>query len=182
MNILSEFWELGHQLFRDDKETFPAAFIPGDAFDTNFLPEDPSKVEIATELPPLSELTSLTPLLGCLSAIHTSAFFHLFDEAQQALLARKVASLLSAEPGSIIFGAHGGRPEKGFREDVHANPIRRSPMFCHSPETWVELWGKDVFKEGEVRAWATLKEVARPDLVGIPGVRWYLLVWSVTRL
>ena len=182
MTFSIEFWDLGHQLFKDNKETFPAAFIPGDVFDNSFIPDDPSKVETATELPPLSELTSLTPLLGRLSAIHASAFFHLFDEEQQALVARKVASLLSAEPGSVIFGAHGGRAEKGLRDEIPSNPIRGTPMFCHSPETWVELWEKEVFQEGQVRVWATLKEVPRPDLVAIPGAKFYLLIWSVTRL
>ncbi|KAK7694219.1 hypothetical protein QCA50_001399 [Cerrena zonata] len=181
-DLRPEFWDLGYQLFKDDKEKFPAVFLPGDIFDNNFVPDDRSKVETTTKLPPLTELTSLAPLLGRLSAIHTSAFFHLFDEEQQALVARKVASLLSAEPGSVIFGAHGGRAEKGLRTEIPSNPVRGTPMFCHSPESWVHLWEKEVFQEGQVRVWATLQEVPRPEIAHIPKAKWYLLVWSVTRL
>ncbi|CAL1715527.1 unnamed protein product [Somion occarium] len=60
------FWEVGHQLFKDTKETFPVPFIPGDVFDIKFVSDEPGKVETTTELPPLSSLINLTPLLGCL--------------------------------------------------------------------------------------------------------------------
>ena len=117
MTFSIEFWDLGHQLFKDNKETFPAAFIPGDVFDNSFIPDDPSKVETATELPPLSELTSLTPLLGRLSAIHASAFFHLFDEEAQRALALRLAVLLKREPGAVVFGRHQGLEEAGMIDD-----------------------------------------------------------------
>ena len=56
-------------------------------------------------------------------------------------------------------------------------------MFCHSPESWKALWEEEVFAPGEVAVEAKLVEVQREDL----GVVWlkekfYLLVWSVTRL
>ncbi|CAL1696617.1 unnamed protein product [Somion occarium] len=181
-DLRPEFWELGHQLFKDTKETFPVPFIPGDVFDINFLPDEARKADTTTELPPLSSLTKLTPLLGRLSAIHTSAFFHLFDEEQQFHLAKKVASLLSAEPGSIIFGAHVGRSQKGYRTEVPVLGVRTQAMFCHGPESWVEMWEKQVFQPGQVRAWATLKEVERPEFAPVTEGKFYLLVWSVTRL
>jgi len=31
--IVPEFWEYGHELFKSTSETFPAAFISGDALD-----------------------------------------------------------------------------------------------------------------------------------------------------
>ncbi|CAL1715524.1 unnamed protein product [Somion occarium] len=176
------FWEVGHQLFKDTKETFPVPFIPGDVFDIKFVSDEPGKVETTTELPPLSSLINLTPLLGCLSAIHTSSFFHLFDEEQQFHLAKKVASLLSAEPGSIIFGSHVGRFQKEYRTEVPVLGLPNQAMFCHCPESWVEMWEKQVFQEDEVRAWAMLHEVERHEFAPVIEGKYYLLVWSVTRL
>lgn len=137
--------------------------------------DDSGQAEAIADLPPLSSLNNLTPLLGRVSAIHTSFFFHLFNEEQQTQVARKVASLLSAEPGSVIFGAHGGSREKGFLPSV----VSERYMFCHSPESWVELWEKEIFQEGQVRAKAHLREVVIPEL---ENAMWYVLIWSITRL
>ncbi|KAK7689115.1 hypothetical protein QCA50_007806 [Cerrena zonata] len=181
-DIHPEFWDLGYKLFRDSKDIFPVTFIPGDILDNQFLTHGSSKAEVTTvtDSPSLSSLTNLTPLSGRLSVIHTSLFFHLFDEEQQAEVARKLGSLLSAEPGSIIFGAHGGSAEKGFRPAM----VSSRSMFYHSPESWVNLWEKEVFEEGQVRAWAILREVETPELVdgALADRKWHLLVWSVTRL
>lgn len=134
-----------------------------------------------TPAPSLSGLTTLTPLLGHVSAIHASSFFHLFDEPQQLELARALAGLLSPEPGSLIFGEHGGKPEKGYRTDA---PPRASGdyQFCHSPESWTELWDGIVFKKGTVKAETRLVEIDRSDLTKNEGARFWVLVWSVTRL
>lgn len=174
-----EFWELGHKLFKSTLETFPVPFIQADAFDPVSLAPSPIPTTVPTELlPPLSTLTSLTPLIGRLSAIHTSAFFHLFSEEKQLELAKRIAPLLSPEPGSVIFGAHGGLPEKGLRDRKNSHGIY---MFCHSPETWKELWEKEIFSEGQVRVDTHLVEHARRD-PEIGDMKGYYLVWSVTRL
>ncbi|KAI0374559.1 hypothetical protein BV20DRAFT_1049336 [Pilatotrama ljubarskyi] len=183
-----EFWELGHKLFKSTPETFPIPFIPGDAFDPQHLePVPPSYSPPGTPVPRLSTLTSLNPLRGHISAIHASAFFHLFTEEQQARLARALAGLLSPEPGSMILGSHVGRPEKGLRlEGGQPSSTRTAPMFCHSPESWRELWDGEVFKRGTVKVAAILQEREGRDLQDlpgfIPGTRLYLLTWSVTRL
>lgn len=177
----AEFWAIGYKLFKDTPATFPATFIPGDAFDDAFLAPAP----IASQPPPtpppaLAALTTLTPLHGRLSAIHASSFFHLFNEPQQLALARRLASLLSPAPGSLILGAHVGRPEKGARvESVRVNTQGVS-MFCHSAESWAEMWTTEVFGPGEVKVDATLREVERVDIA--PGSKSWALVWSVTRL
>ncbi len=176
MNTL-EFWTSGHQLFNTTPETFPVPFIPGDAFDPDFLkPSLIPTVKPTDPLPPLATLTSLTPLIGRLSAVHTSSFFHLFPEEKQLELAILLAPLLSPEPGSMIFGGHGGLPQKGLRERKNSHGIY---MFCHSPESWKELWETQVFQPGQVRVEAFLKETVRKDL---PETKNYQLVWSVTRL
>ncbi|KAG6918961.1 hypothetical protein DXG01_010200 [Tephrocybe rancida] len=179
------FWNCGHDLFRSTPESFPAVFIEGDAFDPAVIaPRDPfyAPEECAPLEQPLSSLTSLTPLQGKISAIHASSFFHLFDEAEQLQLARQVATLLSPAPGSIIFGAQGGRVEKGFRTVLEALTSSGKYMFCHSPETWKELWDGEVFKKGTVKVEAGLQEVERNDLSTDPELHFFIMSWSVTRL
>lgn len=104
-------------------------------------------------------LKSLAPLQGRVSAIHAASFFHLFDEATQSTIAKTFANLLSSEKGSIILGSQAckcisstpvvrifvttydiARPEKGLQD--------HSPMFCHSPASWTELWETELFPEG----------------------------------
>ncbi|KAG6842897.1 hypothetical protein H0H93_003005, partial [Arthromyces matolae] len=166
------YWNYGHELFKSTAETFPAAFIQGDAFDSGMIsprepfysPEDASFREI-----PLRSLTSLNPLQGRLNVIHASSFFHLFDEEGQLDLARRVATLLSPERGSMIFGAHGGRAEKGFRTEAVSSSGRY--MFCHSPESWKALWDGPVFKKGTVKVEAVLHQVIRKDIDLVPGTQ-----------
>ena len=56
-------------------------------------------------------------------------------------------------------------------------------MFCHSPESWKELWEKEIFAEGQVRVEAKLIEVERDDLVRqTEDTRFWVMPWSVTRI
>ncbi|KAI0344097.1 hypothetical protein BDW22DRAFT_1128383 [Trametopsis cervina] len=179
-----DFWEIGHTLFRSTPESFPTKFVPGDVFDPTFL--EPRHIVTSVPdgpQPDLESLTTLTPLVGRVSVIHTSAFFHLFNEERQEELARLVGSLLSPEPGSIICGAHAGQPQKGLRSEAwqagqKSEDIR---LFCHSPESWKELWEK-IFGVGKVEVSAMLKEIERRDLEKGEDVKVYFLVWSVKRL
>ncbi|KAF8868007.1 hypothetical protein CPB84DRAFT_1697733, partial [Gymnopilus junonius] len=144
------FWQCGHELFNSTPSSFPVTFIQGDIFDPAFLslaytssnPNSTSvKVESQPTRPNLSTLKSLTPLLHRVSAIHASALFHLFSETQQLELAQRLAALLLPQKGSIIFGTHVARREKGFRKSA-ATPIL---MFCHSPSSWRQMWVEQVF-------------------------------------
>lgn len=144
--------------------------------DTQAKPEAPPPV--------LSALTNLTPLVGHVSAIHASAFFHLFDEERQLQLVKIFSSLLSPEPGSIVFGSHVGLPEKGLRMSaIQPGQVDRSiRMFCHSPESWTELW-ESVAGKGKVEVRAELKEQVRKDRILLTNdTRAWQLVWSVKRL
>ncbi|KIM39740.1 hypothetical protein M413DRAFT_446648 [Hebeloma cylindrosporum] len=203
------FWDYGHELFKSTPETFRAAFIPGDIFDPAILaPRGAylSTSDIATVLshdsstPPLNTLTSLTPLQGKISAIHASAFFHLFPEEQQLALAHLMASLLRPEPGSVIFGQHGARTVKGYRTDdvsqatldslkAEGKSLSEFFMFCHSPESWRKLWVEDVFGgadgkgEERVRVDAELRLVERRDVEVDPETtKFWLMDWCITRL
>ncbi|KAF9817464.1 hypothetical protein IEO21_03421 [Rhodonia placenta] len=183
-----EFWDLGHKLFNTTPATFPVPFVAGDALSATFLPPTPPLVALPTSpAPALASVTTLGQLLGHVSSVHASSFFHLFDEAHQAQLARALAGLLSPAPGSLIFGAHGGRSSKGLRrvrERVGEKGWRTEPMFCHSPESWRALWDGEVFPPGTVRVEASLQQ--RRDgasaEVDEEGAWAGILVWSVTRV
>lgn len=163
---------------------FPIPFIPGDAFDPGFLETiGPFYSPPSEPRPDLSTLTSLNPLRGHVSAIHASSFFHLFSEEKQLQLAKALAGLLSPEPGSVLLGAHGGRPVKGLRVEMYRPNSHGITMFCHCPESWKELWDGQVFKKGTVKVEAGLVEIERKDLTHISEeTKFYLLWWSVTRL
>jgi hypothetical protein len=174
------FWESGHKLFISTPQSFPATFIKGDVFDPAFItPGDPIYDKCPSQRPEgLHELKTLTPLQGQVSAIHASSFFHLFDEEGQAKAARQVATLLSPEAGSLIFGSQVGKTEKGIREESFAPGGHQ--MFCHSPESWRELWDGGVFKKGSVTVEAKIDRREIPRKEGPVTVE--IMLWSVTRM
>lgn len=144
-------------------------------------PREPFYAQPETEHPPLTSLTSLTPLQGYVSAIHASSFFHLFDEIRQLELARRLGTLLSPVRGSTIFGFHGGRPEKGLR--MEALNSAGKYMFCHSPDSWTGIVGWSSIQERRrVEVECGLQQVERKDLPAAEGAKFYGLWWSVTRL
>ena len=180
--LFAEFANLGHELFRTTQETYPIAFIPGDVFDPDHLEVVPPVASAHASAggspsgpaPDLRSLTSLNPLHGRVSAIHVSSFFHLFDEERQLYVARALAGLLSPEPGSMIVGLQiGFLAEKGFELSVRRGD---HGTWCHSPESWTQLWDGVVFEKGVVNVQTKLVQVERQDTT------LKVLVWSVTRL
>ncbi|KAJ6513409.1 hypothetical protein C8R45DRAFT_813407 [Mycena sanguinolenta] len=173
-DIRQDFWDLGHELFRSAPDSFPVTFLAGDAFDPDFLTLQPPATEAPqSPAPNLHSLTSLEGLQGHLSAIHSASLFHLFSEINQRQLARKLAGLLSTCPGSIIFGCHGAQPTKG-----HVLGSRGKYMFCHSPETWRNMW-EGIFEQGSVEIATHMKNVGK---VLNPTTDFYMLFWVVKRL
>ncbi|THV02783.1 hypothetical protein K435DRAFT_320303 [Dendrothele bispora CBS 962.96] len=170
-----EFWVLGHEIFQSTVETFPAGFVPGDALDPDFiLPRKPflQLSDVTTERPDLHALKSLTPLQGHVSVIHASAFFHLFDQTQQQILGERLGSLLSPLPGSVIFGVHRALLDG---PGILTN-IREEQVFCHSPESWKNLWDGGIFPLGTVKVEADLVPRMRD------GKQQWTMRWSVTRI
>ena len=186
--ILAEFADIGHKLFRTTQETYPIAFVPGDAFDAKHLEVVPPLASAHEPTGPpegptldLGSLTSLNPLHGRVFAIHASSFFHLFSEAKQLHVARALAGLLSPEPGSVIFGLHVGKADKGFT----TSPLGNRQMFCHCPESWAQLWDGVVFEKGVVDVKAKLVQMGREDPDSQQNTffaMFTVLVWSVMRL
>ncbi|KAI6005380.1 hypothetical protein EDC04DRAFT_2583295 [Pisolithus marmoratus] len=169
------FLELSHAFFRTSKETYPGHFIAGDALDPNVLTiVPPARGLVQAPLPDLSSLTALSPLHGHCSVINASAFFSCFTEEQQLHVARGLAGLLSPVPGSLITGCHPGGTVKG--NYPHGCLDIKYDIFCHSPESWTELWDGTVFAKGEVKVTAHLREIPMPDKPIL------LLEWCVRRL
>ncbi|TFY63125.1 hypothetical protein EVJ58_g3435 [Rhodofomes roseus] len=181
-DIEPALWDYGFQLFKDTPETFPVPFVAGDSLDPTFLEPVPPFTSLpSTPAPPLASVKRLSELQGHVSAIHLSAVFHLFPEEKQLHLARALAGLLSPASGSMILGWHAGLPQKGVFEGRERPDSQHIDLFCHSPETWKELWDGVVFPKGTVRVEAELRELEggppRPA-----GKVYWKLVWSVTRL
>lgn len=159
-------------------------FVGGSIFDTKVIePSAPFYAPPSTPRPDLKTLTSLNPLHGHVSAIHTASFFHLFNEAEQATAARALASLLSPEPGTVIFGHHIGNEVAGPR--TKANSRGQYP-YDHSPESWKELWDGFVFEKGKVEVWCILHELTGSGIdtksIFNDDRKISILIWSVKRL
>ncbi|KAG2128084.1 hypothetical protein BD769DRAFT_1387555 [Suillus cothurnatus] len=158
-DVVNEFLHLSHELFKTTPASYPGCLLPGDAFDPEFL----SIVAPSYDVSPapaidLSLLKSLNPLHGRISAINAIAFFHLFNEEKQLHVARALAGLLSAQPGSVICGFDTGSLKKGI---VTANLTGiEYQTFSHSPETWSSLWDGDVFKKGTVKVETEMMELS----------------------
>ncbi|KAG1746293.1 hypothetical protein EDD22DRAFT_1004571 [Suillus occidentalis] len=161
--------------FKTTPVTYPGCFLPGDVFDPSFLsitaPSDDVSPPQAIDL---SSLKSLNPLHGRISAINAISFFHLFNEEKQLYVAKALAGLLSAQPGSVICGYQVGSPEKGMANTSIAGSMHQ--LFAHSPKTWTSLWDGEVFEKGSVKVETELVEVA------IREVQFFMMKWSVVRL
>ncbi|KZV95798.1 hypothetical protein EXIGLDRAFT_834083 [Exidia glandulosa HHB12029] len=136
----ADFWSLGYTLFRDSPESCGIRFVQGDVFSSSLI--DPSATPTASADPIAAcvQSASLVPLQGHVSALHTSAFFHLFDEEKQLEIAKRCAALLSKEPGSLIFGSHGGA--------LTARPFADRDAYAHSPESWKKMWEEEAVPDG----------------------------------
>ena len=175
---LKAFWDHGHELFLSTHESFPAAFVAGDVFDSAMI-STRAPFNASEALPPrpdLKSLVSLTPLQGHVSAIYVGLFFHLFDEPRQLQIARQLASLLSPRPGSIIFGTHVGALVKETKWYAGLE------TFCHSLESWKDLWEGQVFKKGEIRMEGHLIELAYKSSEEAEAENAHRLSWSIYRL
>lgn len=133
-NIISadlrrEFWDLGYQMFRD-RDRFNGEFHQGDIFDKDYLQD----------------------LDGTIDILHTSAFFHLFDVAQQQKILRRVLKLISSKPGTIIFGRQAGNTSP---YQVLKHPLRPGRgLYQHNEESFKAMI-EEVTDEWDVQVWLT---------------------------
>ncbi|KAF9267342.1 hypothetical protein L218DRAFT_1074108 [Marasmius fiardii PR-910] len=180
-DLHADLWKFGLQMFNTDPLIFPVVFIPGNILDSTFIDIQPPLTEPMTDISPqaLQSLIqscerTLNPLRGHFCAIHTSNFFHLFNKEEHVLIAKKLASLLSPLPGSIIFGSHirtsGPQPEEGPSK----NQTGRS-FYRHTVDSWKRMWEVEVFIDKDlvkVEVGAVQAQSSKEDSM------W----WIVTRL
>lgn len=140
-DLRGEFWTLGHELFRDSPKTCDIRFVQGDIFSSAFIsPHETAFITSDDAADPIAACVaqgSLNPLQHRVSVLHTSAFFHLFAEAQQLEVAKRCNALLSMQPGSLMFGSHGGAATPGLRHQDR-------DAWAHTPETWKAMWQEAV--------------------------------------
>ncbi|KAI9454156.1 hypothetical protein BJY52DRAFT_773481 [Lactarius psammicola] len=176
-DLHKDFWDLGHRLFRTTPDTFPVTFVPGDVFDPEHLsivPPFTTTSPPVTTVPDLRTLTSLNPLRGHVSAIYVGNFFHLFPKDAQLRLARALAGLLTYR-SSMIFGVQVGLPEGG-------HPSAHHRLFCHTPQSWDELWDGEVFPKGTVKVFANVTELPRDENLYPEEDSVHVLSWLVVKL
>ncbi|GJJ09836.1 hypothetical protein Clacol_004060 [Clathrus columnatus] len=190
-DLHSDYWTVGHKLFKTTPETFPVPFLQGDIFDPNFLQPGVPALDTSSQVidsPSLTDLTSLTPLQHSISAIYTSCLIHLFGEDEQFKLAHLFASLLSPLLGSIIFGFHFGT--SGAEEDKLKSTRLTAEgisVFAHSPASWKELWTdkNGPFRPEQVSVQVEVIGVERKDISRMFNLEQpyisYRHIWSITR-
>ncbi|KAL8651930.1 MAG: hypothetical protein Q9210_002985 [Variospora velana] len=120
-DILSDFWELGYDLFRD-KDSFRAEFITADVLD------------------PASPLTALK---GKVDIFLVNQVFHLFDKERQVQVAKNIIAL--SRQGSWVVGWQVGsvdgvalpvQTQAGGSTGSAGSHTRQ----FHNRETWQALW------------------------------------------
>jgi hypothetical protein len=173
----TEFWDLGHKLFRSSAASFPATFILADLLDEAQISPGPR----SSDTPDLANMSSLNQLRGHVTVIHASALFHLFSEEKQRALALALGSLLAPVSGASIFGWSTGLMEAGFIE--FETSVSHPRQFCHSPTSWEALWNGVVFPKGSVKVEARVRDFDHDVGVrlksGLPPTR---LDWIVRRI
>ena len=116
-DLCQAFIDLGYELYAD-RETCPIPFFAGDVFD--IVPcLFPPQADTAPS-PSLRDVANLNDLRGRVKYVYAGSLFHLFDEASQEAVARRLATLLKVTPGSgpaIVFGRHLGRAMEGLVDD-----------------------------------------------------------------
>jgi hypothetical protein len=175
--LRSEFWDLGHKLFRTSGASFPVVFIQADLLNLEHVtPGPPVKDELD-----LASLSSLSQLRGQVTAIHAAALFHLFSEEQQLALAMSLGSLLANVSGATIFGWSTGLAEVGYIE--FEGTVSHPRQFCHSPSSWEELWNGVVFPRGSVKVEARIVDFNYDVGVRLKGdIPLKRMEWAVRRI
>lgn len=114
-DLRQEFFDLGYDLFLD-RDKWQSTFFAADV------------------LKPSRELDALN---GKVSVVYAAAFFHLFDRPEQLSLAKRVVTLLSSKPGSMVLGRQTGNINAGRYEHKTNDG---GYMFRHNERSWKELW------------------------------------------
>jgi len=130
-DLRQDFYDIGYDLFAD-RSTLKAQFFQGDIFDDNS-----------------SLVKNLT---GKVNIVNAASFFHLFSWEQQVIVAKRVVSLLVAQPGSLVIGRQVGHAGYVDPDDK----VNAPKHYRHNPDTWRRLWeqvGTETGSKWEVECW-----------------------------
>ncbi|KAL9013394.1 MAG: hypothetical protein Q9173_001910 [Seirophora scorigena] len=120
-DIVSDFWELGYDLFRD-KNSFCAEFIAADVLDP---------------------ASSLTALEGKVDIFLLNQVFHLFNKERQIQAAKNVVAL--SRQGSWVVGWQAGSVKGralpvGTQTGGSSGSAGSDTKMIHNQATWQALW------------------------------------------
>lgn len=120
-DIVSDFWDLSYDLFRD-KDSFQAHFNTADVLDSNA---------------PLGEIKSEADILL------VNQVFHLFNRERQVAMAKNLVAC--SRPDTWIVGWHiGSVSGRALPVGVHTGGATGSAggdtKLFHNDDTWTELW------------------------------------------
>ncbi|KAJ5632388.1 hypothetical protein N7490_008727 [Penicillium lividum] len=158
-DLHQSFFDIGYDLFQD-RETLKSTFIASDIFDDNSaLVED---------------------LRGKIDIVNAASLFHLFSWDQQVVLAKRIVSLVHAQPGSLIIGRQIGcyDPISPLAKENMPRPYR------HNVETWKMLWEQvqaETGTEWEVDAWLEEWGGAGSWMKDYHGDKGTFRIWFVVR-
>ncbi|KAJ5895224.1 hypothetical protein N7495_006915 [Penicillium taxi] len=160
-DLREDFFDIGYGLFAD-RETLKAEFITADIFDdeSDLVKKLTSKIDI----------------------VNAASFFHLFNWDKQVIIAKRLVSLLNAQPGSLVIGRQVGCIDPVDPDDKENTP----PHYRHDPASWKRLW-EQVMKESntnwEVESWMEGWEGADKVMKGYhEGVQTFKLRFVVRRV
>lgn len=141
-DLRQDFFDLGYDLFLD-RETFKSTFIAADIFE------------------PSPQLEAVN---GKVSFVYAGAFFHLFDRPEQLQIAKRMASLLSTQPGSMVLGRQVGNVNPGrYEHKTNSDGF----MFRHDEQSWKELW-EEAGRETDTK-WDVWVELVMRSRFMVPG-------------
>ena len=139
-DVIADYEEMGHRLFRDCSRFTPDHFIVGDIFSGN--PQD-----------------GLYKTRGTWSVINITMFSHNFNTAEQELICDRILCvLLRPEKGSVVIGAQTGTTKPGEMKLQRSlcRPERVcNSVFRHSKQTLIDMWQRVADRLGiKVFVWA----------------------------
>ena len=119
LDLRKEFWELGYELFRDQKK-IKSPFILADILaDNSTYPKE------------------LKELIGNVDVMYAGSLIHLFDYEGQLKVCLKIVQILRPVSGSVVMGRQVGNVVAG------ETPRRTNPnksMFRHNAESFEKMW------------------------------------------
>ena len=118
LELRQAFVDLGYELFQD-RETFNCTFLIGNVLDDTALDG------------------MLKGIMGKIDMIYAASIFHLFDWADQVLLAKRITVLLKPVPGSVVLGRQRGNVNAGEYEH---RTNKKGTMFRHNEESFRRMW------------------------------------------